>query len=143
MAHTRSQDFETRFNTLQSSLTETQQEVKQLNTNVAAINTTMQSSMEEIKKDLTTQLESVFSSLYTKLHIPTDNPSSNSPPHTEGEHSSHSHNFQCELRLPRVDVTKFDGSDPTGWVTQMEHYFSLYDITDDLAKLQYGVLHLD
>jgi hypothetical protein len=32
---------------------------------------------------------------------------------------------------------------PTGWVTQMEHYFSLYNITDDLAKLWYGVLHLD
>jgi hypothetical protein len=42
-----------------------------------------------------------------------------------------------------VDVTKFDGSDPIGWVTQMEHYFSLYGITDDLAKLRYGVLHLD
>jgi hypothetical protein len=42
-----------------------------------------------------------------------------------------------------VDVTKFDGSDPTGWVTQMEHYFSLYDITDELANLRYGVLHLD
>jgi hypothetical protein len=42
-----------------------------------------------------------------------------------------------------VDVTKFDGLDPTGWVTQMEHYFSLYDITDDLTKLRYGVLHLD
>jgi hypothetical protein len=44
---------------------------------------------------------------------------------------------------PQVDVTKFDGSDPTGWVTQVEHYFSLYNITDDLAKLRYGVLHLD
>jgi hypothetical protein len=42
-----------------------------------------------------------------------------------------------------VDVTKFDGSDPTSWVTQMEHYFSLYDMTYDLAKLWYGVLHLD
>jgi hypothetical protein len=41
-----------------------------------------------------------------------------------------------------VDVTKFDGSDPTSWVTQMEHYFSLYGITDELAKLWYGVLHL-
>jgi hypothetical protein len=40
-------------------------------------------------------------------------------------------------------MNKFDGLDPTGWVTQMEHYFSLYGITDDLAKLQYGVLHLD
>ena len=40
-------------------------------------------------------------------------------------------------------MTKFDGSDPTGWVTQMEHYFSLYDITNDLNKLRYGVIHLD
>jgi hypothetical protein len=46
-------------------------------------------------------------------------------------------------RLPRVEVNKFDGSDPTGWVTQMEHYFSLHGITDDLAKLRYGVLYLD
>jgi hypothetical protein len=34
MAHTRSQDLEARFNTLQSGLIETQQEVKQLNANV-------------------------------------------------------------------------------------------------------------
>jgi hypothetical protein len=93
MVHTRSQDLEAHFNTLQSSLIETQQEVKQLNANVVAINTIMSSSMEEIKQDLTTQLESIFSTLYTKLHIPTDNPSSSSPPHAEGEHSSHSHNF--------------------------------------------------
>jgi wobble nucleotide-excising tRNase len=92
MAHTCSQDFETRFNTLQSSLTETQQEVKQLSANASTINTTMQSSMEEIKQDLTTQIESVFSSLCTKIYIPIDNPSSDSPPHIEGEHSSHSHN---------------------------------------------------
>jgi hypothetical protein len=61
MAHTHSQDLEARFNTLQSGLIETQQEVKQLSANVIAINTTMQSSMGEIKQDLTTQLESVFS----------------------------------------------------------------------------------
>jgi hypothetical protein len=147
MAHTLIQDMEARFNTFQSSLIKTQQEVKQLSANVAAINTTMHSSMEEIKQDLTTQLEYVFSALCTKLHIPIDNPSSSSPPHIEGENSSHSHNFQNhhfqrDLRISQVDVTKFDGSDPTSWVTQMEHYFSLYDITNDLAKLWYGVLHL-
>jgi hypothetical protein len=122
MAHTHSQDLESRFNILQSGLIETQQEVKQISANVAAINTTMQSSMREIKQDLTTQLELVFSALCTKLHIPTDNPSSSSRPYTEGDHSSHSHtlqnhHFQHDLRLPRVDVTKFDGSDPTSWVT--------------------------
>jgi hypothetical protein len=57
MAHTRSQYLEDRFKTLQSGLIETQQEVKQLNANVSTINTTMSSSMGEIKQDLTTQLE--------------------------------------------------------------------------------------
>jgi peptidoglycan hydrolase CwlO-like protein len=41
MAHTRSQDLEARFNTLQSNFTETQQEVKQLSANVVALNTSM------------------------------------------------------------------------------------------------------
>jgi hypothetical protein len=54
MAHTRSQDLEACFNTLQSGLIETQQEVKQLSANVAAINTTIQSSMGKIKQYLTT-----------------------------------------------------------------------------------------
>jgi hypothetical protein len=148
MTHTRSQDLEAHFNTLQYNFTETQQKVKQISANVVTINTTMQSSMEEIKQDLTTQLESIFSMLCTKLHIPIDNPLSDPPPQNEAENSSHSHNFQHhhfqrDLCLPWVDVTKVDGSDPTGWVTQMEHYFSLYDIIDDLAKLRYGVLHLD
>ena len=66
----------------------------------------------------------------------------------KGTTSSDSHPFQSnpfhhDLRLPRVEVKKIDGSDPTGWVTQMEHYFSLHGITDYLAKLHYDVLYLD
>jgi hypothetical protein len=103
---------------------------------------------EDLKQDMTIQLESVTSMICTKLQIPADPPLSDPPLHTEAETSSHSHNFhphnfQRDLCLPRVDVTKFDGSNPISWVTQMEHYFSLYGITDDLAKLWYGVLHLD
>jgi hypothetical protein len=67
----------------------------------------------------------------TKLHIPADIPSSDPPFHSEGETSSNSHNFQPhhfqrDICLPHVDANKFDGTDPTRWVTQMEHYFSLY-----------------
>jgi hypothetical protein len=40
-------------------------------------------------------------------------------------------------------MNKFDGLDPLGWVTQMEHYFSLHGIIDDLHKLKVGVLYLD
>jgi hypothetical protein len=130
--------------------------VRQLSANIATINKNMHSSIaasikelkEDLKQDITTQLESVTTMICTKLHIPENSPLSNPPLHTEAETSSHSHNFQphhfhLDLRLPHVNVTKFDGSDPTSWVTQMEHYFSLYNITDELAKLRYGVLHLD
>jgi hypothetical protein len=150
MAHTRNQELESRFNTLQSGLLETQKEVQQLSATIASRDASMnasvrvavQSAMAEVKNEL----ESVVVALCTKLKIPLDDSLDDAPKNTEGETSSHSfqpHHFQRDLRLPRVDVTKFDGSDPTSWVTQMEHYFSLYNITDDLAKLRYGVLHLD
>jgi hypothetical protein len=70
------------------------------------------------------------------------------PYNLKGTQSSHSisfpsNHFQRDPRLPIVEVNKFQGSDPTGWVTQMEHCFYLHDITNDLEKLMYGVLHLD
>jgi hypothetical protein len=55
----------------------------------------------------------------------------------------HSNPHTCELRIPKVEVDKFDGSDPTGWVTQMEHYFSLNGITDESDKICISVLYLD
>jgi hypothetical protein len=132
MPHTHSQELESLFNTLQSSFLETQKEVQQLSATIAShdtsinttINSSVQSSMEEVKQEMTTQLEFVFASLYTKLNIPTDDPFPDAYTKTEGETSSHSHtfqphHFQRDIRLPRVDVTKFDGSDPTGCVTQM------------------------
>jgi hypothetical protein len=118
-----------------------------INTTInASINAVVQSAMAEVKHKLTTQLESIFASLCTKLKIPTDDSFPDAHTKIEGETSSHSfqpHDFQRDIRLLWVDVTKFDGLDPTSWVTQMEHNFSLYKITDDLDKLQYGVLHLD
>jgi hypothetical protein len=82
------------------------------------------------------------------MHIHADIISFDPPLQPEGETSSHSKNFHPnhfhrDLRLSHVDVTKFDGSDPTGWVTQMKQYFSLYGIKYELAKIWYGVLHLD
>jgi len=40
-------------------------------------------------------------------------------------------------------MNKFDGFDPSGWITQTEHYFSLHKIIDDLLKLKLGVLYFD
>jgi hypothetical protein len=54
-----------------------------------------------------------------------------------------SNSFQSDPCVPRVEVNKFDGSNPMGWVTQIEHYFYLHGITDDLSKLCYDVLYLN
>ena len=83
-----------------------------------------------------------------KPPIPRIHSSSDQPSNLKGTTSSNSQQFQSnpfhrDLCLPRVEVNKFDGSDPTSWVTQMEDYFSLHGITDDLAKLHYDVLYLD
>jgi hypothetical protein len=48
---------------------------------------------EELKQEITTQLESVTMMICTKLHISTDLPVSDPPLHIEGATSSHSQNF--------------------------------------------------
>jgi hypothetical protein len=87
-------------------------------------------------------LQSVVNQL---LNHPLGPSSSDQPDVVDSSHSLHfqSNSFHRDPRLPHVEVNKFDGSDPTGWVTQMEHYFSLHGITDELAKLRYVVLYLD
>jgi hypothetical protein len=78
-----------------------------------SINVVMQSAMAEVKH----KLESVFASLCTKLKNPLDDSFPDAHKKIEGETSSHSfhpHHFQRDIRLPWVDVTKFDVSDPTG-----------------------------
>jgi hypothetical protein len=42
-------------------------------------------------------------------------------------------------RFPKMDMHMFDGSGPTGWVSQMDHYFALHNIKDDLTKIWVGV----
>jgi hypothetical protein len=40
----------------------------------------------------------------------------------------------------KVYMNIFNGTNPMGWVTQMEHYLFLHGITYDMMKLQVGVL---
>jgi hypothetical protein len=62
MAHTYSQELESRSNALQSGLLETQQEVQQLSATIASrdasinasVNVAVQSTMAEVKHELTT-----------------------------------------------------------------------------------------
>jgi hypothetical protein len=75
----------------------------------------------------------------------------NVEPNLEELQSSHYEHTQSSLsswgsppwnKVPKVDIHKFDGSNPTGWVSKMEQYFSLHDIRDDETKLHVGVFVL-
>jgi hypothetical protein len=119
------------------------EDIKTISANLTSINSSIEILKEQCShlKDLKDLKEHFLGcsqnpSSPEKLSYQDDHDSS----HYQGPHTIH---FSRDLRPPRIEVNKFDGSDPTGWVTQMEHYFSLHDITDDLAKLRYGVLHLD
>jgi hypothetical protein len=104
--------------------------------------------VDYIQEQLNSRIDEINSTLKQFMNK-FQGPSSSDPPlHVEGVDSnqplhSHSNSLHRDPRLPRVEVNKFDGSDPTTWVTQMEHYFSLHGITDELTKLHYNVLYLD
>lgn len=67
--------------------------------------------------------------------------------HLEGESSHHIHfhgnDQHSHPQPPKLDMYKFDGSNPALWVAQMEQYFSLNDICEDQTKLRVGSLYLN
>jgi hypothetical protein len=142
MATTRAQEL----NTLIVDTHQNQEDIKTINANISSINLAIEILKEQCFyiKDLKD-----FKSTFEHSMGHSQNPSSSKQPSYQDDHDSshyqgpHTTNFSRDLRPPKIEVNKFDGSNPTGWVTQMEHYFSSHGITDDLAKLHYGVLHLD
>jgi hypothetical protein len=142
MATTHTQEL----NALVADNLQNKEDIKNINANISSLNSIIQILQDQCShikdiKDIKATLDQFMG------HSP--NPSSSEQPSYQEDHDSshyqgpHTTHFSRDLHLPRIEVNKFDGSDPTGWVTQMEHYFSLHGITDDLAKLHYGILHLD
>jgi hypothetical protein len=113
-----------------------------VNNDISAIH----AKMHYIHDQLGSGIDEVISTL-KQLMNKFQGPSSSDPPlYTEGVDSNqplHANSLPCDPCLPRVEVNKFVVSDPTAWVTQMEHYFSLHSITDELTKLRYEILYLD
>jgi hypothetical protein len=110
----------------------------------SSIDAKMKYMKQDMKQDTNSHieidLESFVSKIMELLNIPRDLTSFEQTSNLEGVSSSNSQTFQSnplhrDVHLPRVEVNKFYGLDPTSWVAKMEHYFSLHGITDELAKL--------
>jgi hypothetical protein len=81
----------------------------------------------QLESHIEYQIDSFVAKVLEKLPIFGIHSSSDQPSHLEGTTSSNSQHFQsnhchCDLCLPHMEVKKLDGSNPTSWVTQMEHY---------------------
>ena len=102
---------------------------------------------------MTLRTSMLYSSLLNEMHLRENQeiPYEESSKHGENcyHHSSFNNNHQPFTdssgwnHFPKIEVNKFNGSDPVGWVSQMGHYFSLHNITDDMAKLRVAILYLD
>jgi hypothetical protein len=145
MAHTHNQYCEQRLTTLEKDNEKNQIDISSISSSISNINSYL-ALLESLPTSIT-QLTSMCQQSQDAVKnlisfsIPTLDPLSSSTPYTLEDHESSQsksfpfHLFHRDLHSPHVDVKNFDGSDPTRWVTQMENYFYLYKIIDDLAKL--------
>jgi len=120
--------------------------VKEATSEIATINHSLNKLDDQITK--LDNLSDHMNSLIEWLHQSKGPLSSKQPSQQESIDSSHSMAFRSnplthDLCLPKFEVNKFDGSDPTSRVTQMEHYFSLHGIIDYLIKIRVGAPYLD
>jgi hypothetical protein len=130
------------------------QTLDELDTKVATLSDELKQGLTSLTKQFQEELHQNMSNLSNQFQeILMHNPGSKPKSHPHTSHSSHYENPHLSHspwgspnswnKVPKVEMHKFDGSNPTGWVSQMEHYFSLHDIRDDETKLHVGVLYLD
>jgi len=142
----------TRNRVLQASTNQTKESLQQVTFDIGSTNSRIEKFETQFQQQFDAMdakfmnLFNTLQSIVNQLLNWTSGPSSSDQ--TNVVDSSNSLNFQSnsfhrDPRLLWVEVNKFDGSNPMGWVTQMEHYFSLHGIIDDLAKLHYDFLNLD
>jgi hypothetical protein len=120
-------------------------EIASTNYHLAQFETQVEHTFDTMEVNFMNQFNTLESIVNQLLNCPSSPSSSDQP---DADDSSHSLQFQSKSiqrdpRLSYVEVNKFYGSDPTGWVTQMENFFSLHGITDELDKLHYIILYLD
>jgi hypothetical protein len=145
MATTHNQDLQASINQAQDSIQHMTSEIGSTNSYIAQFETQFQHKFDTMEAKFMNQFNTLQYVVNQLLNHPSGPSSSDQQDVVDSSHSLHfqSNSFHRDPRLPRVEVNKFDGFDPMGWVTQMEHYFSLHGITDVLAKIHYVVLYLD
>jgi len=103
-------------------------------------------SLEKRLEDLSKQIQT-FQDTFTKgkLALQLEAYVFNEDHEGESSHSLHFHgkHQHSTPRPPKLEMYKFDGSNPEIWLSQMDQYFTLNHIRDDETKLHMGGFYLD
>ena len=103
-------------------------------------------NLELTMQSIQTQLDNL-SKLISKGKEEAHVEAHNGKGHSEGESSHSPHVWgthqQSRQRPPKLDMHKFDGSQPAAWIAQMEQYFNLNNILDDETQLMVASMYLD
>eukprot|EP00253_Pinus_taeda_P002438 PITA_02438 len=112
----------------------------------------LETDMNELKNTLD-ELSSMVRQALAKGKEPALEDHYNDHVHHEGESSHSPHGWHTHLppnrdlppsqRPPKLDMQKFDGSNPSTWLPQMEQYFKLNRLQDDWTKIGVATIYLD
>eukprot|EP00253_Pinus_taeda_P036727 PITA_36727 len=61
-------------------------------------------------------------------------------PHAWRTHPPPNRDLPLSQRTPKLDMQKFDGSNPSAWLAQMEQYFELNRLEDDWTKIRVATI---
>eukprot|EP00253_Pinus_taeda_P003780 PITA_03780 len=64
-------------------------------------------------------------------------------PHAWRTHPAPNRDLPLSQRPPKLDMQKFDGSNPSAGLAQMEQYFELNRLEDDWTKIRVATMYLD
>ena len=109
----------------------------------------LETNMSELKNSLD-ELKSMVRQAFVKGKEPAledhyndhEGESSHSP-HAWRTHPPPNRNLPLSEQPPKLDMQKFDSSNPSAWIAQMEQYFELNRIEEQWTKIRVATMYLD
>ena len=76
------------------------------------------------------------------IHVEQPSTNKNNPRGFDSNYESNHRWYLRGIRLPNIDMRKFDGKNPIIWIFQMEQFFDIHQVSN-LQKTPIASLYLD
>lgn len=97
--------------------------IKSLQTKLDSQTVTVHHTLQQYMVTMDSRLEDLCSQITGSLSIPTNEPSCPPPLQQRSDGLSSTHGSNPLLRTMKLEVLKFDGTDPKSWAFRINEYF--------------------